>query len=110
MYPTNPEKSFAAGIFAGARQTDPDTGLRTGHFSLFPILEFARRNLTLPTHYAGNAEYRGLITRTVLDVTRLVGWYLWGRIDDTGAYEMISPWNWSAAATCCSGYSLWLSF
>jgi hypothetical protein len=65
--------------------------ITTGHFSLFPILDFAAANPTLPSNKSPRvkADYNMLRRRIVADVRELPGWYLWGRLNDMGGWQTV---------------------
>jgi hypothetical protein len=65
--------------------------LKSGHFNLFSILEFAANNPIMPNPGTKSlqSEYATLINRTVSKVPYLPGWYLWGRFNDMGWWETV---------------------
>lgn len=65
--------------------------LQTGHFNLFPILEFAASSVTIPSFQdkALQSQYSKLINKTIDEVPNAPGWYLWGRFNDMGWWETV---------------------
>ena len=65
--------------------------LQTGHFNLFPILEFASTHPIMPSHRdkALQKEYAKLLKNISEGVPELPGWYLWGRFNDMGWWETV---------------------
>jgi hypothetical protein len=63
----------------------------TGHFNLFPILEFACNHPVMPSHQDRELqkEYTNLLKELVKDVPQRPGWYLWGHFNDMGWWETI---------------------
>ena len=64
---------------------------KTGHFNLFPILNFAAGNPVIPyiKDRQSQAEYSKLIKATIADVPEQPGWYWWGRFNDMGWWETV---------------------
>jgi hypothetical protein len=65
--------------------------LKSGHFNLFSVLEFAANNPT-PLLPKSNRQklYQKIISGVVSGVpSNKPGWYLWGRFNDTGWWETI---------------------
>jgi len=66
--------------------------LKSGHFHLFSLLEFAANNPIMP--HRGNksvqSEYATLLNSTISQVPELSGWYLLGRLNDKGLWETVS--------------------
>ncbi len=63
----------------------------TGHFNLFPILEFACNHPVMPSPQDKGLqkEYANLLKELAKDVPQKPGWYLWGRFNDMGWWETI---------------------
>lgn len=66
--------------------------IKSGHFHLFSLVEFATNNPIMP--HPGNkslqSEYAMLLKSIVSQVPDLSGWYLWGRLKDMGSWETVS--------------------
>jgi len=65
--------------------------ITTGHFNIFPILEFVAKNPLLPHNGSLNQKaYSETIRQVVKGVPAdKPGWYLWGKFNDTGWWEAI---------------------
>jgi hypothetical protein len=70
--------------------------MTTGHFSLSPILNFAKTNPVLPNSRLESeesnrtrADYLKLRQDTLVDVPELPGWHLWGKFNDIGGWETV---------------------
>src|SRR5215469_12262869 len=63
----------------------------TGHFNLFPILEFACNHPIMPSpqNIELQKEYTNLLKEIAKDVPDKPGWYLWGHFNDMGWWETI---------------------
>ena len=66
--------------------------LKTGHFNIFPILEFAAVNPIMPSYKNGTLQknYKSIIDKLIDNVpSNKPGWYLWGKFNSMGWWETI---------------------
>jgi hypothetical protein len=63
----------------------------TGHLSLKPLLEFAKKHPTIPSGSGNQLQTEYLSLREVLtaDVPELPGWHLWGYFDESGRWRSV---------------------
>jgi hypothetical protein len=65
--------------------------MAAGNFSLLPIFDFAAHNPMMPHQGSGAVQsaYSKLLNRTIANVPELPGWYLWGKFNDDGSWNII---------------------
>jgi len=65
--------------------------LKTGHFNIYPVFDFAAKHIVMPSNKdkAVQLGYSKLINSIVNDVPTLPGWYLWGKFNDMGWWETV---------------------
>lgn len=62
--------------------------MKSGHFNIFPILEFVAEHPQIPSRSKGDFRlYAKMVNRLTIAIPKEQGWYLWGKFSENSKWE-----------------------